>query len=456
MLETCFALSSSKANYSTFAHALQDCPEAPKLDLLGLTQFILFLYPFFDRTFAQGVSFRAGLAGGTPFHLRFEEGRTDYDPNNEERLWEVLGRSMEHLCGGKAAVYGVGNSGGMDSRVILYIARQQGVSLAPYTLGDSPSDAMHIAFRVAKRLGLGNQAVAIPRRFLQSYAEQLILERPMYSLIYTWYMGGADGLPPFDVHLTGFNGDNMLGSHLPEGIDQVQDAQQLRDIIYGHYLVNSPEALRGYLRPAYRDLPDAVREDFDTRLAHTRHLHPENVFEEFNFMSRQLRFIMQSVNFDFCGRYPWCSPFFTKEFMEFATTLSFAERFGRRLYRNTLRRYMPELRNIRFEREPLSLADETNPRLRNAKQWLWRKGPKLGIKINRGNHKNVQRWMRAGGALDFIAKHLDADSQLFAEVFDIGAIRRQLGALFEERLHLLMALFTVKYWLDVNRDRISL
>jgi hypothetical protein len=456
MLQNTYTYTPTGSIHPAFGQAFAEASASCHLDLIGATQFLLFLYPLYERTFVEEITYSARDTLGQPFKLQFDEDRQGYDIANGNRLWRVLENAMAAICQDRALVYGIGNSGGMDSRTILYLARRMDISIKAYTLGDAPSDAAYIGSKVSKRLGIQNHPAPIDGDFLQRFSHLLIRRRPMYSLMYAWYLGSVSHLPTFDRHLTGFNGDNMLGSHLPAGINTVGNRQHLHDIIYSHYLTNSPEALRQLLREPFQNLPDLARADFDAHIRQSRHTRPENIFEEFNFMSRQLRFIQQSVNFDFCGRYSWKSPFFTPEFMQFAQRLTFEERFGRRLYRNTLKDHMPELANLRFEREALSLADTRDSLRSRGKQWLWQYGPRWGIKLNRGNHKDVKKWLFENGALDFLGHCLAKPSGIFAEIFNIERIREQLTHLFDTNIHLLMALFTVEQWLKENENRINL
>jgi len=448
----------ARGTSNTDFHALLELGDnrPRRLDLVGIVQFLLFMYPLYGRTFVEDIRFQATDPTGAPLELRFSEDRSGYDQQNEDRLWQTLVEGMNEVAPSPECTYGIGNSGGMDSRVVLFLAHQQGLKIAPYTLGDAPSDAAFIAGKTAQRLGLSNSVVPIERDFLQKYWRETLLKKPMHSLVYAWYLSGARALPPFERHLTGFNGDNMLGSHLSERLRGSGSCEETLSCICSHYQYVSPEVLMPLLSGAYRETVQHGFDDLRSEIRKSNHDRPENIFEEFNFKCRQLRFIKNSVNFDYCGRYEWASPFFTRGFMDFATTLTWEERLNRRLYSNTLRRYMPQLSDLRFERGPSSLADDRRPLRRFAKQWLWKNGPRAGIRMHRGNHKRVSAWMNESGALKFVEDCFLRPSAAFSELFDVGRIREQLECLFERRLHLLMALFTLERWLHENEDRIAI
>lgn len=457
MLTTVFQVRGNDCLFNSFNEALivQDAPSL-RVDAIGIAQFLLFLYPLYERTFVRGVALSVRNNDGTPFRLRYQEGRQGYDTENETRLWGVLQESMRRLCADENKTYGVGNSGGMDSRVILYLLHTLGKKSAPYTLGDSPSDAVFIATKVASTLRMVNTVVPIERDFLPRYAKRVVRERSMYSTLYSWYLSGERRLPAFDVNLTGFNGDNMLGSHLTGVLSAIGNKDALYKFIYNHYRVVDDRIVRQFLRAPYRHFLDAAYEDYLNHIRSSDNTRNENIFGEFNFMCRQMRFIRNSLIFDFCGRYEWFSPFYTKEFMDLALSLTLDERFERRLYCATLKRYMGVFRNLRFAGGPLSNSDLERPIIRRVKEYLWTKGEKYGLSFFKGNHKNTIAWMEESDALDFIRECFQVPSPVFDELFQVEVILDNLSMLFSKHVHFLFNLLTVKLWIEHYDDVVTL
>lgn len=424
----------------------------PRCDWVGIVQFLLFLHPLYEKTFVEDLDFVARGPDGEPFRLRYREDREGYARANEDRLWGVLREGVARIARDDAKVYGVGNSGGMDSRVVLWLLRERGRRCAPYTLGDVPSDAAWVADRVAKRLGLANTPVAVAHDFLARYAQRVVRERPMYSTLYAWYLSGEASLPRFDLHVTGFNGDNMLGSHLVPQLREIEGRDRLHRFVYDHYRIADDDAVRRFLTRRYAWLPDEAYAHFERRIAASENRRNENVFEEFNFRCRQLRFIRRSLNFDFGGRFAWASPFYTRAFMELALELSFEERLDRRLYRAAVRRWARELADLRFERQRDSLLDRERPLVRRLKGGLWSAAARIGASRLKGNHKDVARWLRETDALAWVRDRFEEPSPVFDEVFSRRAILDGLAGLAEKQLHLLSGLLTVKLWLDEHEE----
>lgn len=438
----------------SFSGVLKKCGEEKrKLDKIGITQFVLFNYPLYRRTFLKDIKYAFINSDGNQFHFRYKNERSmfDYSKKNEEMLWNLLSEIVKKITIRKDLIYGVGNSGGMDSRVILYLLKAAGVSISAYTLGDMPSDAVFIANVVAQRLAIRNQTVPIECNFLELYWRDVLESRPMYSLLHSWHLSAIGNLPKFDIHVTGFNGDNMLGSHLTKHLTEIKDLDELYRYIYTHYMICDKKCAISIIRK--KELIEDAYDDFYQNISICENSRNEDIFEEFNFMCRQLRFIKNVINFDYCGRTKWVSPFFNEDFLRFALTLTFAERYKRRLCLRTIYKYMPELRHIRFERKCYAPYDQLYPYLLTFKKLVWKVDQKLKLGLYfKGNHKDVKKWMAKGESLRFIENQFKTSSAKFQELFDVRYIIDNLVILFEKELNLLLNLLTVNLWLKTYME----
>ena len=454
MFKTGFHLIGKRETFSSMDTILKRNDLNLSIDKIGIIQFIIFNYSLYNRTFIKNIKFFITKSDGSELNFTYSEDRDGYFPPNEKKLWDLLQDTIIQFTQDKQKVYGVGNSGGLDSRVILYLLHQVNANIVSYTLGDAPSDAVFIADKVAKRLKIPNHHIPIEADFLEKYWETVIEKTPMFSILYSWYLSGANSLPPFDLHITGFNGDNMLGSHLSKELLAIRNKEELYKYIYDHYRMVPDEVLRPLLRD--KKLLESAYNDYLQEVRRSKNRMNENIFEEFNFRSRQLRFVRNAIIFDYCGRYNWVSPFFTEEFIDFALSLTVEERNQSRLYYNTVKRYMKEFNNLRFERSPFNLADQNHKLIQSLKNILWEKDIKFNLHLYyKGNHKNVNKWIEYSDTLEFIRGKFKTPNELFSNIFDVQYILDNLDCLFSQNIYIVFNLLTVKLWMEKYAGVIS-
>ena len=424
------------------------------IDKIGIIQFIIFNYPLYNRTFIKDAKFFITKSDGSELDFTYSEDRDGYFLPNEKKLWDLLQDTIIQFTQDKQKVCGVGNSGGLDSRVILYLLHQVNANIVSYTLGDAPSDAVFIADKVAKRLKIPNHHIPIETDFLERYWETVIEKKPEHNLLYSWYLSGAESIPSFDLHITGFNGDNMLGSHLLDELLDIRNKEELYKYIYDHYRMVPDELLRPILRD--KKLLKLAYDDYLQEIRKSKNKRNENIFEEFNFRSRQLRFIRNAAIFDYCGKYNWISPFFTEKFIDFALSLTVEERYNRKLYFNTAKRYMKEFNNLRFERSPFNLSDEDHNLIKSLKNFLWKKDIKFNLHLYyKGSHKNVNKWMEYSDAIKFIREKFKTPNELFSNIFNTQYILDNLDYLISQNIYIVFNLLTVKLWMEKYAGVIS-
>ncbi|MBM4078576.1 MAG: hypothetical protein FJ278_02670 [Planctomycetes bacterium] len=428
-------------------------------DPVGLAEFAIFGYPLYEKTFARGVSFVAPATfftcrpgGGDVREERYWSFRYDYGAKGapEQRrdaLWELIGAATRSCAPDASLVYGVGNSGGMDSRMIIFTLAGMEREMRLFTIGNAPSDTVHIANRVAAHFGLPNALIPIEPDFLVRHAERMLRERPMCQLKSSLRLSHPDRLPRFDVHLTGFNGSNMLGSHLDEERRGLKGFDAVCRYTFDHYTVAPPYYREVLAEPS---LMEGVEEHFRARMRETPNERPEDIAEEFNFTCRQLRFIKNSPGFDFLTGMHWRTPFLGREIMDFMLTMDAAERMDRALVRAAVRRHMYALAPIRYERGPLSDAD-TSPLVAALKKKLWAADWHLRRRLGRsfwfrGRHKNVTPLLIRPESHEFIARALAAPDERFDALFRRRRIGENLDRMLSEKPLFVSLLLGVKMW----------
>jgi len=432
-------------NYSSFNDTVENDNNLI-LDKIGIIQFLKFCYPLYDRTFIKNIKFGFSWSNGEKISFRYNEKREGYSEGNETILWQIIQNSLKKICLDNKKKYGIGNSGGLDSRIILYILKKLNVNFKAYTLGAPHSDAVYIANKTAKVLNFQNKNIKIEYDFLRKYWNIIIEKTPMYSLLTSWYYSALKNLPNFEIHITGFNGDNMLGSHLSNDLFDIENNKELFRYIYEHYSYVHDDLIKKVLNDD--TFVDKSYNDFLKKINKSENVKKENIFEEFNFKCRQLKFIINAVNFDYCGNFEWESPFCSKKFMDFALNLTFEERFQRKLQYNTAKRFMKEFKKLRFERDFKSLKDKNTLKILT-KKIFWKFDKKLKLHLYyKGNHKDVRNWLIQDNSVQFIADKLKKPSKLFDEIFNTKYILKNINLIFKSNLYLLFNLLTVKLWIE--------
>jgi hypothetical protein len=435
-------------------------------DPVGLAEFAVFGYPLYEKTFARGVSFVAPATffacpagGGTGreeryWSFRYEHGAKGSPEERRDALWELIGAAARSCAPDASLVYGVGNSGGMDSRMIIHVMDGLAREMRLFTIGEDPSDTVFIANRVAAHFGLPNALISIEPDFLVRFADRMIAARPMCQLKSALRLSHPDRLPRFDVHLTGFNGSNMLGSHLrPERL-ALKGADAVRRYTMAAYTVAPPYHAEVFADAA---LLEAVREHVADRLRESGNTRPEDITEEFNFICRQLRFVKNSPGFDFLTDMHWRTPFLSREIMDFMLTMNAAERMDRALVRAAVRRHLPALSRLRYERGPLAEAD-ISPLVAALKKKLWAADWHLHQRFGwslwfRGRHKNVAPLLGRRETRDFIARAFAAPDDRFDPLFRRNWIADNLDRMLSENPLFVTLLLGLKLWCAAMGER---
>ncbi|MGV8141085.1 MAG: glycosyltransferase [Candidatus Woesearchaeota archaeon] len=330
------------------------------LDQTALAEFMLYEHVLTDRTFIKDVKL---LPYASVIKFDFDEKITllkywsfQYAPKKEfnsvkslEQLSALFIQSVNRIkLLNQNKTFALGLSGGLDSRLVAKYALDAGIKIKPFVFGHKNSDAYIIAKKIAKELKLNVKELNIKDNFYYLKNEHINYD-PMMNIMYTSYCSIKNDLPKADCMLTGFNGDNIFGSHIKKSdfntnisiIQKIQKRYELKP----HLEILSSEAKQMILDDlaGYQNLK----------------LDDWNICEIFNFENRQLRFIKNSCSFDFYGKFEnkTYSPFADIDLVEFVLKLPLKELKNSELYYDFFGKYLPDLAKIRPERVPYSIKN---------------------------------------------------------------------------------------------------
>lgn len=425
-------------------------------DLVGLLEFLRFGYSLYDRTFLQeirllppGTRLEIDRISGKPvhekryWHYKFAENHTTGREEMREELWESLESAVEDCFADPHAIYAVGNSGGLDSRSILAISRSKGFEFVAYTFGSPESDAIQIANKISKTLGLRQENIDIKTDFLPKYYEIHLERRPMITLASSWYYSGIDRLNGCAKNVIGMYGDNTFGIHLVnEYLKMNNDWDQ-----YSYHSLADDNYLSNLTPLRY----DEVKEHYKSLLS--IYNQPDRIkrFDQWNFENRQVRFIMEEGWVNFLDDMEMRCPFMHNDVVDFAFTIPFEWRRDRKLYKEALALHYPAISRIRFERMPYNMRDPHWLRIGKSAIWCMAKGMEKLVGWNpyfHGVHKHQKQWLMSEPNYFFIEENLRRPSKLFAELFHAEKIATNVRSLLETNWSVTSNLLSIKLWLE--------
>lgn len=277
---------------------------------------------------------------------------------------DTFKRMIKFLAGSKAVIP---LSGGHDSRLIIYYLKKLGYkNIITYTYGIKGNEESKVAKKVAEVLDVPHYFVEYKRSKTVRFYKDLFKE-------FAYFCGNCVSVPHIQefyavkwllnnniidkqsIIIPGFTGDFLTGAHLiPSHIESYEytKKQLIEDIFFKFY--NESKSIWGNIKIEERqklnssiiscEYINALPECFPSFKA-------AEVFERFNLMERQAKFIQNAVRtYEFWG-IKWATPLFEKEQFNVWMKISNKLRFNRNLFFEFEKKEYPlELKNIKFAR----------------------------------------------------------------------------------------------------------
>ena len=320
-------------------------------DQLALSQFVMYEHVVGDRTFISHIKTvpyasvnKIDLLNGTCDHIRYWQYMPcPADNFDVEKGFAKLDSLLKNSSARILKAYPdndflIGLSGGLDSRLAAKYAIQSGYKLKPFVFGNKNSDAVKIASKVAKQLKLDLNIQYIKNSFFDLKKEHVAYD-PMMNIMYTAYCSVKDNLPSAECVLSGFNGDNIFGSHIKQ--------------FYFDETLSFSQKLNKRYKQVNLDISDSDLSYYDSLK-----MEDWQKLEIFNYENRQLRFIKNSPSFNFYGKYKnMCSLFADIDVVEFALKLPLSQLVNCRFYHDFLRSCHKELIKVRPNNIAYKISD---------------------------------------------------------------------------------------------------
>lgn len=345
--------------------------------------------------------------------------------------------------------YGLGLSGGMDSRLSAYFSKKANLKLRTFIFGEKNSDAYFIARKISKKLNLNHHELGVNKCFYD-YSSKSIQYNPLMNVQYTWYYAIYNRLPKFDILLTGFHGDDQFGSHLRKSDKKIKKGRNSIIRILDKYCeLGYDDKIVKYFKDS-KYLFFKVLKEIDNFIITSKNKEFWQKIEEFNFKNRQRIFIKNNPSFNFFGRFNSFSIFLEPSLIDFLKTIPFKKLLKQKIYHYYFKKKTPVLYNIRPERQ-ISLKYQISIFryiLSNIFKFLIR----VNILNKFRNHKEIHKWLSSDKRfLNFLKKNLLSKKNLvFDNIIQLEEVKKLIDknkwSQFE--ISIIFRLLTVKFYLD--------
>jgi len=223
-------------------------PSISDIDIQSLKEFVIFCAPLSFKTIIKNLNYFPPASMGE-YCLRsssFDIKRYwdfKYIPDQSlsldkavDRLDRLFNDATERIKRKNApnAKYGIGLSGGLDSRLIPYYAQRHNMNLVSFIIGERKPHKLILsrdhknARKLARYYNLDHKEVEYDSESLDIKSFREIRYAPMKMS--NFFINLKNTLPNFDILLTGMNGTEVLGTNLPSNISEL-DKEKLCDAL---------------------------------------------------------------------------------------------------------------------------------------------------------------------------------------------------------------------------------
>ena len=376
------------------AYVRQNSPE-PRLDPMSLTQYLVFGFPFGQRTLFEGIYSLPPASlitidpqhSGAAIHSLVQHNLEDLQPPSGS-IHDNAGNLVDLFrvaCVNRATGTGkniVSLSGGLDSRAVAACLEQKNLPVAAATFLDHQASNItdfHTAKQVAAHLNLPWHTFHLSPPRDQEIQTLLRLKQGANNLEMSFiltFLGGL--LRTFGGNLTYFTGDG--------GGDTLGESRPYRRL-------SSPDSLWRYLIERYQVFPlhqaasltGVAPSDFVGILADLLESYPERTMirKYQHFFCLEVAVKQYNEGEDRNRQYFWSvSPFYAPRFFDYALSCPDDQKFALRLYREFLGILSPDLEKLPYANWGASLGSLKFAILHAAKN-LSRMRPQLTRSIKR-------------------------------------------------------------------------
>ena len=431
------------------------------VNIQALLEFVIFEYPILGKTFLNEIYFvplgsiyqidltQKTLEKKNYYNIIFKPNRDFYKNRRYDDLEKLFDNAIIRIKGlfPSNIIYGLGLSGGLDSRLTAYLAKKHDLKIKTFIFGEKKSDAYYIARKIARKLRLDHYELGYERDFFQ-YAEKGINYNPMMSLYYAWYYAIYKRLPKFNIFLTGFFGGGQYGELHKTSYLYIKNSEQFaNEILNAYFKYDLGEDGIDFFKN--KSLLSRIKGDLINFSTNSPNSEYWEKFEEFNY-KRQLIYVKNNPSFNFYGLHEFnYSVLVDQDIVDFFLQLPPFLRLKRKYFLEFLKDKTPHLYKIRRERY---LPETKYP-------WL-KKIYKLILKFDysfktyfffKKTHKQVRNWLKNYKKfLEFLTQKFQAENSYFKKIVDFNKILKLISKKqwTSSEFCLIFRFLTIKMFLD--------
>ncbi len=224
-------------------------PSISDVDVQSIKESVIFYHPLFYKTIIKNLNYfpPASIGRYSLDNFNFKINQYwdfKYKPNKNmtidkaiDKLDFLFHKSMKQIKerNDSKITYGVGLSGGLDSRLIPYYALKQNMDLVSFIIGEKKPNKFVLsrdhksATKLAEYYNLDH--------FEVEYDSESFKSKSFYGIRYdptgpsNFFGSILNKLPKFDILLTGMNGGEHFGQSLPSNILELNEKELINAII---------------------------------------------------------------------------------------------------------------------------------------------------------------------------------------------------------------------------------
>lgn len=365
---------------------LADPAYMPRVDLVGLAEFLAFEHLLADRTLFEDVrlvppasvlTFEAGTLAVRPYwEFQFVE---EYGDRPEEwYLDELVHRLRQAVrrCRRGDGPEGVLLSGGLDSRAVLAAMDGALGEVHTFTFGIPGCDDARLAREVAKKAGTRHHFIPLrPEDLPRMMRKGVWLGDGLNNVVHMHILAALpEAVRRVRVVYTGSLGDSIMGQHLHRPLMGIYPEDVLARMLSRHYTTGFSEAeLAGLLTASvYRRVRGMPLEAFRRALGESRATLAANRREHYSIRQNERRWILEGQRM-LRSRLVVRTPFYDNDLVDFLVRVPPGLRLEGHLYRRAFAAAFPDLAKVPWEAtgEPL-VPSMRGTAVRFTRQLRWR------------------------------------------------------------------------------------
>ncbi|KPJ73548.1 hypothetical protein AMJ48_01195 [Parcubacteria bacterium DG_74_1] len=240
-------------------------PKESDFDIEAIKEFVVFDRPLFFRTIIKFLNFFPPAIIGSfsvkeqrldiniYFEFKLDVKSCDNIDTAVERIDRLINNTLKKIKEKHpTATFGIGLSGGLDSRLVPHYAANNKIEVKSFIIGEKRLNKLFVtkdhvsARKLAKIFNLKLYEISPECTTLERKSYLITRFSPMTKARYLDTVEEWE-LPGFDIFLTGMEGGELFGAYLPPNIQEMSDKELVDSILQKWGLSKGPKKLSSFI-----------------------------------------------------------------------------------------------------------------------------------------------------------------------------------------------------------------